>query len=327
MDLIEHDINRHEKQLFLEELTSGSGARVHSHAYIVQGIFGVGKSDFAIFCAASILCEGKNPPCFSCRSCKKVFSSTHPDIYFYGAEDKPITMREVRELIDSSALVPNDGDKKIYIIKSAHKMRTDTQNAMLKIFEEPLPSVVIFLLTEKKEALLPTIISRGRQITLVGETDENIRNILNKKHKKTLQEDIDAAVSFAEGSIGRAELFLSKEYRALTDKMIKILECFFEGTKTEFIDAFLGIKLTRENTLALLNLLQRFFLDILKFKLCSTAPIVLKGLAEKYSVKTTKKALVMMSDAINDCRVSLEQSGNLNASITNLCIKLWSFIN
>lgn len=320
-----NDLNRFMKNRFLQVLDSGSGG-IHSHAYIIEGVYGVGKTDFALFCASAILCQNISRPCGSCNPCKKISSLSHPDLHFYGGEGgKPITMREVRELISSSILLPNDGDKKIYIIKAAHKMRPDTQNALLKIFEEPPESVVIFLLTEKKEALLPTIISRGRLITLTGENDDDITALLEKKHKTASLEEIQAAVRSAGGSIGQAELFMCKESREARKKALELLDLLFKGGKLDFFDKIISAKMTREKLLDLLELLQRLFIDILEYKYNShLLTILTEDEAIRYTASITKKAVSNMSEAIMDCRNTIEQSGNINAAATNLCIRLWT---
>ncbi|OGO88890.1 MAG: hypothetical protein A2Y15_09270 [Clostridiales bacterium GWF2_36_10] len=319
------ELNQKEKNRFLQVLGSGSGS-VHFHAYIIEGAYGVGKTDFALFCAAAILCRKPDRPCMACNSCMKVFSQAYPDLHFYGGEsEKPITMKEVRELISSSILLPNDGDKKIYIIKQAHKMRSDTQNALLKIFEEPPQSVIIFLLTEKKEALLPTILSRGRLITLTGENDEIIKFLLEKKHKTASSDEIRAAVTAADGSIGQAELFISKESRESRKKALELLDLLFEGGKFDFYDRIISSKITREKLLDLLELLQRLFTDILEYKYgCRSLVILNAKEAEKYTSSLTKKAISQINESITDCKTTIEQSGNLNAAITNLSIRLWT---
>ena len=324
--------NREQKQRFTDLLVSGGDSGAHSHAYIIEGGRGVGKTDFALFCAAAILCvapSGKARPCTQCGPCRKVFGVTHPDLHIYGGEDgKPITMKEVRELINSTYLLPNDGDKKVYIIKNAHRMRPDTQNAMLKVFEEPPPSAVLFLLTEKKEALLPTVLSRGRLIMLSGESEEFIAAYLAEKHKKLSQGEIEAAVRASEGSVGLAEKFLSRESRDARGRAAGLLELLFEGGKLDFYRQIVSARITREKLLDLLELLQEYITDVIKAKCGAGAPVLLKTEeAAAYGGRVTKKTLSLMSEAITDCRKTLEQSGNINAAVSNLGAKLWSLRN
>ncbi|HBR30830.1 MAG TPA: hypothetical protein DD733_01980 [Clostridiales bacterium] len=319
-----YGFNRIEKQHFLQVLESGTDG-VYSHAYIIEGAYGTGKTDFVLFCASAILCSGVERPCGICNSCKKAASLSHPDIHFYGGESgKAITMREVRELISSSILMPNDGDKKIYIIKAAHKMRPDTQNALLKILEEPPESVIVFLLTEKKEAMLPTILSRCRVITLRGESDEKVQEYLQNKYKTASREEVLTAVRASGGSIGQAELLMSREKLDERKKAFDIMDTLFEGTKSDFIKMIASEKLTRDKLLELIELLERMFADLLGYKYKSHPLVLLSGEdAQRYGSSVTKRAISLMGDAVTSCRSSIEQSGNINAAVTNLCIRLW----
>lgn len=52
------------------------------------------------------------------------------------------------------------GDIRVVIIKSADKMQTVVQNKLLKTLEEPLGNTVLILTAERRDAFLPTILSR-----------------------------------------------------------------------------------------------------------------------------------------------------------------------
>lgn len=54
------------------------------------------------------------------------------------------------------------GKKKVILIEHADRMQDASRNAFLKILEEPPPAVVFVLLTDKRRAILPTILSRVR---------------------------------------------------------------------------------------------------------------------------------------------------------------------
>src|SRR3989338_6396973 len=54
----------------------------------------------------------------------------------------------------------SSGHKKAVIIESAEKMNEASQNAFLKVLEEPTPNTYLSLLVGHKHLLLPTIFSR-----------------------------------------------------------------------------------------------------------------------------------------------------------------------
>ena len=138
-----------------------------SHAYLFSGEKGSGKRDLAELFAKTILCgnrtEGEDTePCGRCVSCRKAESGNHPDI-LYVQHEKPgvISVDEIRtQVVETATVRPYESAYKVYIIEDADLMNPQAQNALLKTLEEPAPYVVILLLTENKEALLPTILSR-----------------------------------------------------------------------------------------------------------------------------------------------------------------------
>lgn len=153
LDFLDKQFNTVQKEGFCRELSSG----VLSHAYIVEGEEGFGKTFFAFFSAAAILCSGNNKPCGVCSSCKKIGQNSHPDLIVIAPDREGgiITVGMVREIKRSIYLLPNESDKKVYIIKDGHKMNIQAQNALLKFFEEPPPSAVFFILTDKKDPSFP----------------------------------------------------------------------------------------------------------------------------------------------------------------------------
>ena len=202
--------NRREKEAFLKELASGR----LSHAYIIEGAEGVGKFTFASFAANAILCSGERRPCGKCPDCVKFAAGSHPDLFVFAPEKdaSQLTVNVVREIKKSIYLMPNEGAKKVYIIKDGQKMNVQAQNAMLKFFEEPPESAVLFILTDKREALLPTVISRGQIITLYPAANGDIAAWLAEKFPRKAKEEIDAAVRVCEGIPGKAVTLTEKRF-------------------------------------------------------------------------------------------------------------------
>jgi DNA polymerase-3 subunit delta' len=165
-DLIDQ---RHAKALLQAALASG---RV-SHAYLFVGPFSVGRLAAARAFAQALLCaEGGEDACGRCPACRKVASGAHPDLRViapggrteYGAERRAVGIEQIRELKREAAYGPYEGPRKIFIIEDAEAMRAEAANSLLKIVEEPPPGVVVVLIAESTEALLPTLVSRSQLI-------------------------------------------------------------------------------------------------------------------------------------------------------------------
>ncbi|MCW8931086.1 MAG: DNA polymerase III subunit delta' [Gammaproteobacteria bacterium] len=151
------------------------------HAVLLAGVSGIGKKDLALYYAKSLLCQspkknehtGQVEACHSnlgdeCRSCQLFNSANHPDFVHITTpeEKKVIPVDSIRELIEWSVLSSQMGGKKVILIEPAEAMNPNASNSLLKTLEEPVPGTIIILLTNKKQALLPTIRSRCQTIDL-----------------------------------------------------------------------------------------------------------------------------------------------------------------
>ena len=113
--------------------------------------------------AKALVCKsGVNRPCNTCDACRKADGGNHPDILFVGPENgrKTISVETVRNMRDNAYVLPNEADRKVYIIDPADTMQDYAQNALLKILEEPPSYATFLLLCTTKASLLPTVLSR-----------------------------------------------------------------------------------------------------------------------------------------------------------------------
>jgi len=150
-----------------------------THALLLAGPAGVGKTTLALDLAAVLLCSGATGPerpCRACRGCRMVDSGNHPDLHRL-APDGPggqIRIGErsnadpgtVRRLVSDLALLPVEGGARVAIVEGAHRMNDDAQSALLKTLEEPAAGITIVLCADEEERLLPTIRSRCARIRL-----------------------------------------------------------------------------------------------------------------------------------------------------------------
>lgn len=144
------------------------------HAMIIEGTSEKNRMDTAKLIAAALVCEGENIPCLSCKQCRKVMQDAHPDVIICDKENGKAMMGvdTVRKMKSAAFITANDADRKVFIFKEAQTMTVQSQNALLKIFEEPPDDVTVIMTCDSKEILLETILSRGTLISLgQSETD------------------------------------------------------------------------------------------------------------------------------------------------------------
>ncbi len=99
-----------------------------------------------------------------------------------------IPINQVRKASAWIRLMPS-GSKKILIVENADKMQEGARNAFLKILEEP-PSYGVFILTtERRGAIMPTILSRVRSYKFGERSDASFEEVITRVFKGELTEE------------------------------------------------------------------------------------------------------------------------------------------
>ncbi len=190
------------------------------HAFLFCGEAGVGKALAAKTFAKILNCldapsRAEQNYCGKCLSCKSIEAGTHPDFVFAdfafqaaitGKElekQQHISVDTVRKITASSQQKAAMGGWKIMTVDSAQSMQAEAQNALLKFIEEPPAKTVWILMTSKKSALLPTILSRS-QILNFGKLEDGVleKILLEQGMDKTTVAEV---LKYAQGSVSKAK--------------------------------------------------------------------------------------------------------------------------
>ncbi|MBQ6816639.1 MAG: DNA polymerase III subunit delta' [Clostridia bacterium] len=182
------------------------------HAIILEGDEGTGKHTLAEFIALSSVCSGVNKPCEVCRECRLFLNKNHPDVAYIKPEDKKksISVEQIRNLRADAFVKSHLGGKKVYIIEKADSMNDSSQNALLKILEEPPQSIVFILLCESASKMLQTIISRCVVFSLVPPSFSEAFQFL-KSNCKAPEENIKSTLQLTHNNIGKSLELLKKK--------------------------------------------------------------------------------------------------------------------
>ena len=105
---------------------------------------------------------------------------------------KSISIEQARGFIKDLSLSSFLDTYKIGIIKEANHLTGEAQSAILKTLEEPRDKVVIILLANNEESLLPTILSRGQKLYFNPVKAETIYDYLLEEHnaKRSMAKDL-----------------------------------------------------------------------------------------------------------------------------------------
>jgi DNA polymerase-3 subunit delta' len=139
------------------------------HALLITGPPNVGKGTLARSLAQALLCTADQRPCdtsSACRACRLTIHGSHPDLFWLEPQGSSLKIDQVRSLTRQLALSPFEGAWQIAILDQFELATAGAANALLKTLEEPPPNVILVLLAQQAEALLPTITSRCQIIAL-----------------------------------------------------------------------------------------------------------------------------------------------------------------
>lgn len=95
-----------------------------------------------------------------CNQCDRVLNGDHPDMMELDASESKAQLERVRDLRASVLTRPLLSERRVFAINHAEQLSEPSQNALLKILEEPPPYARFLLFTARSEALLPTVRSR-----------------------------------------------------------------------------------------------------------------------------------------------------------------------
>jgi len=140
------------------------------HAYIVCGSPRGNGIAMAETISAFMLCtDDAKRPCRVCDACLNALAHKHVDAIWIEPEKKSriISVDAMRKQIVSwEEKGSYAGGWKIAVVLFADRLNDNAANAFLKTLEEPGERTLFLLVTDKPEALLPTIISRCQRLDL-----------------------------------------------------------------------------------------------------------------------------------------------------------------
>ena len=257
--------NEKVKQTLVNFITDGR----LPHALLLEGEAGCGKTHFARLVACAALCSSIQKPCGQCRSCRLILQDNHPDVLVASpdAPEKPYSVSALRDLILSCYVLPNDGEKKVYILRNIHEMSEQAQNTLLKIIEEP-PAHVIFILTcQSRARILPTILSRVVTLPISPCPEELCAQALLERNPGASEEDCLRMARQCGGNIGRALTIMQDEkLSSIYDKAQEAAKLICAGSEFDLLCLLNSYNRKKEEFLLFLTELRQIFVQIIRQK-------------------------------------------------------------
>lgn len=179
-----------------------------THAWLITGPPGSGRSSAAVAFAMALLCPEQG--CGECVDCRAVAHRAHVDVEIVRPDGLSYRTNETRELVHRAAIAPARGGWHVMIIEDADRLTESANNVLLRAIEEPSPHTVWVLCAPSAEDLLPTIRSRCRVVQLRTPPVDEIAAALAADH------GVDPAMAAfaaraAQGHVGRARALATDE--------------------------------------------------------------------------------------------------------------------
>ncbi|MGF1694878.1 DNA polymerase III subunit delta' [Vibrio lamellibrachiae] len=136
---------------------------------------GLGAEQLVKRFSQALMCSNdKTQACGFCHSCSLMQSSNHPDVHFISPEKegKSISVDQIRQCNQIAQESSQLSGFRLFVIQPAEAMNESAANALLKTLESPGNQCLFLLVTQRKELLLPTIVSRCQQWNVKAPSSE-----------------------------------------------------------------------------------------------------------------------------------------------------------
>ena len=192
---------------------AGVATGTMTHAWLITGPPGSGRSVAALCFAAALQCTSDGAPgCGECRACTTAMAGTHADVRRIIPEGLSIGVDAMRTIVQIASRRPGTGRWQIVVIEDADRLTEGAANALLKVVEEPPPSTVFLLCAPSvdPEDIAITLRSRCRHVALVTPPVDAIAGVLIESDGVPEQDAVWAA-SVSGGHVGRARRLATDE--------------------------------------------------------------------------------------------------------------------
>ena len=256
----------------------------------------VGKESTATALASLLLCD-RGDGCGTCRSCKQVAAYQHPDFYYFfpcpaswfkdstsmgetigawaASESRigepladpslVISIEAVREMTRIATRRAFGGRGRMFVVRNADRMRTEAQNAFLKLLEEAPSDMYIVLHSTKPGRILPTVRSRAHAVRFTSLREADWIRVFQRLREV---DETQARLLFrlSGRSLARAAALLNDEQKDARMLALDLLTSHAQrtvGTWARNVIGHFGVRVEREELDILIDFIVLFLRDAL----------------------------------------------------------------
>ena len=177
-----------------------------SHAYFILSEDKDAVDTLFTLIAMRVYCD---KGCGVCPECHKVFVRSKPDVKYLAEGSENFTVAEMTEVTEDAGMTAFEGGRKLYFFKNFENLAEPPQNKLLKTLEEPFEKVHFFLSASSTATVLPTVLSRVKQIILPAFSEEAVKRALVREGVDP--ERAERGARLAQGNLTKAKQFAVDE--------------------------------------------------------------------------------------------------------------------
>jgi DNA polymerase-3 subunit delta' len=230
------------------------------NSYLFVGPEGVGKWAMALAYAAYLNCQNPDSgnACGTCPPCRQIARLQYPDLFIAvptppsksekeefenyweilkakidepysiigGRRQMSIPVATVREIRRSLAQKPATNGIRVVLIDQMERMLQSSGDALLKLIEEPPPHSLIIITSSRPERLLPTVVSRCREVRFPALPEDEVVAFVQSR-KDLPEKKVRRLARLARGSPGRALRLAADEFEQNRETSLLLFKGLF----------------------------------------------------------------------------------------------------
>ncbi len=230
------------------------------------------------------------------RTASLIEKESLSDCRFYPAKGEKYTADGVADLLGECALRPVEEDRRLFVLDAFHTATPLVQNKLLKALEEPPEGVYFLLGATAEHAVLPTVLSRAKKLSVPPFSEAEVLGVLRRHHVR--EEGLEEAAAACGGVYSVAEALL-----AGGGEDFRLAERFLGAADTEQLCREIGEKKTKTFFPAVrLVLRDLLFLRTGREGDCARRGPAMRSLAEEYPAGALLAAIGFVTEAEQEIR-------------------------
>lgn len=285
------------------------------HAYLAVSSDSNMRREACLSMAMSLLCSSPledMTPCGVCSNCIKSRERKHPDLFFISGTEG-VKVDDIRRMEDEAYLASNEADCKVFVLEEADLFNVQSQNALLKIIEEPPKGVKFILSASSGLSLLPTVRSRVCMLGISARSYEALYASIKKEFPDMQVSLLNRLCAFI-STYSKTEY--SKDLGEAIDGYCRLALDFLSGKDNQ---PLLSFPKKREDIMICLQVFMLAIRDIASAR-CGTSDYSFLTREEIVvcSAKISLKRAVGLYDVFEEGYILTEGYANTNAALAYL---------